>query len=177
MNAQQTLLNWCQENLRGYESVRVRDFAASWRDGRALIAILNRHRPDRISFRDCYKRSNVENLRLAFDFAESEFGVERLLEPEDVDNESVDERSVMTYVSMLFNAIPHVPPHPGEIKLDAQKKQLLEEYSLICRSLMRWLRDSISTMDNRNVPNNMIEIKVIRLSYIKEDFLFLFNPD
>lgn len=24
---------------------------------------------------------------------------------------------------------------------------------------MRWLRDSISTMDNRTVPNNIIEIK------------------
>lgn len=26
---------------------------------------------------------------------------------------------------------------------------------------MRWLRDSISTMDNRTVPNNIIEIKAL----------------
>lgn len=37
----------------------------------------------------------------------------------------------------------------------------MEEYSVTCRSLMRWLRDSISTMDNRNVPNSMLEIKTL----------------
>lgn len=26
---------------------------------------------------------------------------------------------------------------------------------------MRWLRDSISTMDNRYVPNNLVEIKSV----------------
>lgn len=41
------------------------------------------------------------------------------------------------------------------------KRALLEEYAIICRSLMRWLRDSISTMDNRTVPNNIIEIKAL----------------
>ncbi len=44
MNAQQVLLNWCQANLDGYDSVKVSNFSTSWRDGRALIAILNRHR-------------------------------------------------------------------------------------------------------------------------------------
>ena len=45
--------------------------------------------------------------------------------------------------------------------LNNHKKVLLEEYALLCRSLMRWLRDSISTMDNRYVPNNLVEIKSV----------------
>ena len=44
MNAQQVLLNWCQANLEGYDSIKVNNFSTSWRDGRAFIAILNRHR-------------------------------------------------------------------------------------------------------------------------------------
>jgi hypothetical protein len=44
MNAQKVLLNWCQANLEGYDSIKVNNFSTSWRDGRALIAILNRHR-------------------------------------------------------------------------------------------------------------------------------------
>ncbi len=44
MNAQRSLLNWCQANLEGYDSVRVYNFSSSWRDGKAFIAILNRHR-------------------------------------------------------------------------------------------------------------------------------------
>ncbi len=44
MNAQQVLLNWCQANLDGYDAIKVNNFSTSWRDGRAFIAILNRHR-------------------------------------------------------------------------------------------------------------------------------------
>ncbi|CAF0712702.1 unnamed protein product [Brachionus calyciflorus] len=159
MNAQQKLLNWCQENLKGYDSIRVKDFSTSWRDGKALLAILNRHRPDKISFIDSYLRSNLENLKIAFDFAETELGVTKLLDPEDVDTDHPDEKSIMTYISMLYNVIPNVPMHPSDIKLESHKKNLMDEYSVICKSLMRWLRDSISTMDNRTVPHSLIEIK------------------
>jgi hypothetical protein len=84
MNAQQVLLNWCQANLEGYDSIKVKDFSSSWRDGRALLAILNRHRPQKLRFNDFEfkKNSNRENLELAFDFAQSEFGLDRLLDPE-----------------------------------------------------------------------------------------------
>ena len=62
---------------------------------------------------------------------------------------------------MLFNTIPNIPIHPSELRMESQKKALLEEYASIYKSLMRWLRDSISTMDNRHVPNNIVEIKTI----------------
>ena len=41
-----------------------------------------------------------------------------------------------------------------------ERREILEEYLLICSSLMRWLKDSITTMDNKNVPNDLYEIKV-----------------
>ena len=84
MNAHQTLMHWCQENLNGYDSIKVSNFTTSWRDGRALIAILNRHRPNKISFNGCFQRSNQENLKTAFDFAESEFGITKILDPEGI---------------------------------------------------------------------------------------------
>lgn len=82
MNAAQLLLNWCQANLMGYDSIIVKNFTTSWRDGKAFLAILNRHRPNKISFLDSFHRSNRENLKLAFEFAESEFKVSKLLDPE-----------------------------------------------------------------------------------------------
>jgi hypothetical protein len=164
MNAQEYLLNWCQENVRGYDSIRVRDFGSCWRDGRAFIAILNRHRPHRIAFTDAFTRSNQDNLRLAFEFAEREFGVARLLEPADVDREQPDERSIMTYIGMLCNELPTIPLHPAEVREETRRREACEEFSTLARSLMRWLRDSIATLDNRNVPNNMVEIKVILFS-------------
>ena len=53
--------------------------------------------------------SNRERLENAFAAAEREFGVTRLIDPEDVDTENPDEKSLITYVSSLYNALPHLP--------------------------------------------------------------------
>lgn len=35
---------WVQKHLDGYNGVQVRDFSHSWRDGKAFIAIMHRHK-------------------------------------------------------------------------------------------------------------------------------------
>ena len=105
MTAQKSLLTWCLANLDGYNSVRVKDFSTSWRDGKAFIAILNRHRPDQISYTESHQRSNKENLKIAFNFAELELGVSNILDVDDIDIDSPDERSIIAYLSMLNNTI------------------------------------------------------------------------
>ena len=101
MTAQKSLLSWCLANLDGYSSVRIKDFSTSWRDGRALIAILNRHRPDQISFIECHHRSNKDNLKVAFNFAELELGVPHILDVQDVDVDEPDEKSIINYLSLV----------------------------------------------------------------------------
>jgi len=67
-------------------------------------------RPDLIDLNKARKRSSLDNLKQAFDIAESVFGVTRLLDPEDFDVETdSDERSILTYVSSLYDRFPHVP--------------------------------------------------------------------
>lgn len=160
MTAQKSLLTWCLANLEGYNSVRIKDFSTSWRDGKAFIAILNRHRPEQINFNESHHRSNKENLKLAFNFAELELGVANILDPDDIDVDQPDEKSIINYLSLLNNTIPNVPVHPDELVLESKRNSNLEEYSQICRSLMRWLKESISVMDNRNVPSDLNEIRI-----------------
>ena len=48
-------------------------------------------------------RSNKDRLAYAFDVAERELGIAKLLDPEDVDVENPDEKSVMTYVAQFLH--------------------------------------------------------------------------
>ena len=48
-------------------------------------------------------KSNKDRLNYAFDVAEKELGIAKLLDPEDVDVENPDEKSVMTYVAQFLH--------------------------------------------------------------------------
>jgi hypothetical protein len=52
------------------------------------------------------KESNSTRLETAFYVAEVELGVTRLLDPEDVNVESPDEKSIMTYVAQFLHRYP-----------------------------------------------------------------------
>ena len=60
----------------------------------------------------------------------------------DVDTEYPDEKSIMTYVSMLFNTIPNVPIHPSDLKLESvsfTKKHDFSDFDIVvdlCFSLI-----------------------------------------
>ncbi|ESO03757.1 hypothetical protein HELRODRAFT_80006, partial [Helobdella robusta] len=102
----EALLLWCQKMVEGYPGVKVKDFSRSWRDGLALLAILHRHRPDLVDFNRARRQPPRANLTSAFEIAEQVYGVTPLLDAEDVDVDDPDERSIITYVSFLYELFP-----------------------------------------------------------------------
>lgn len=69
----------------------------------AFNAIIHKHRPDLVDM-EALRRCNAHyNLQSAFNVAERELGLTKLLDPEDVNVEQPDERSVMTYVATLYH--------------------------------------------------------------------------
>lgn len=69
-------------SLHSYE-IQVTNFTSSWSDGTAFCAILHRHRPDILDYTSQVDEATpLENLQLAFDTAQNELGVEKLLDPE-----------------------------------------------------------------------------------------------
>ena len=58
------------------------NFHTSWKDGLAFCAILDRHRPDLISYDDCDPDTPLTNLETAMSVAEEKLGIVRIIDPE-----------------------------------------------------------------------------------------------
>jgi len=54
----------------------------SWRNGLGFNALIHSHRPDLLDFPSLEKNTNIENLNIAFDVANDELGIPRLLDAE-----------------------------------------------------------------------------------------------
>ena len=44
LSAKEALLLWSRRTVEGYPGVKIKDFTTSWRDGRAFLSIIHRHR-------------------------------------------------------------------------------------------------------------------------------------
>ncbi|CAK8691039.1 unnamed protein product [Clavelina lepadiformis] len=149
LSARQALLLWAQRNMEGYDGIRVTNFSSSWQDGKAFNVIIHRNRPELIDMNQVMdNNNNVSNLDQAFHIAEKEFGVTRLLDSEDVDVDHPDERSIITYVSSLYDTFPQVPPLPSKV---TEEEWLFawEEYHLLLVTLTQWIQEQIRIMRNR----------------------------
>jgi hypothetical protein len=107
LSARDALLQWAKRVTSGYSGVNVTNFTSSWRDGLAFNAIAHYYRPQLVNWSRVSERSvnSRERLRQAFDAFEREWGISKLLDPEDVDVEQPDEKSIITYVSSLYNTL------------------------------------------------------------------------
>ncbi|KAJ3166181.1 hypothetical protein HK101_011978 [Irineochytrium annulatum] len=106
LSAKEGLLLWCQRRTTPYAAdFHIKDFHTSWTDGLALCGLIHRHRPDLLDYYSLDKSQRRENTKLAMDIAESQLGIPKLMEVEDlVDIIKPDERSVITYISQFYHA-------------------------------------------------------------------------
>uniref|UniRef100_A0A3B3XFV9 Calponin-homology (CH) domain-containing protein n=1 Tax=Poecilia mexicana TaxID=48701 RepID=A0A3B3XFV9_9TELE len=104
--ARKALLRWVQQTATKCLGLDVKDFGPSWRTGLAFFAVINALRPNLVDMERVWRRPNRENLQEAFLLAETELGIPQLLDPEDVDVDKPDEKSVMTYVAQFLKHHP-----------------------------------------------------------------------
>nr|XP_027238839.1 dystrophin-like isoform X4 [Penaeus vannamei] len=106
-NLEKTLLAWCRQTTKGYHGVDVRNFTTSWTDGLAFNALIHSHRPQLFDWTVMARKHPYARLENAFRLANEHFNIERLLDPEDVNSQVPDKKSIMMYVMCLFQALPH----------------------------------------------------------------------
>lgn len=124
-----SLLRWCKAVTAGY-NVDIKDFGRSWQDGMAFNAIIHRFRPDLINYMDLRRSEKMKNLENAFDVAEKELGIPKLIDPEDIVMVvNPDEKSIMTYVSQYHDKFGNSKEKEGKKRID----DFLEVYDNIKR--------------------------------------------
>uniref|UniRef100_A0A8C2JGH1 Calponin-homology (CH) domain-containing protein n=1 Tax=Cyprinus carpio TaxID=7962 RepID=A0A8C2JGH1_CYPCA len=139
--AKKALLGWVQSTATKRLGIEVKDFGPSWRSGVAFHSVIHAIRPELVDMDIVRKRSNRENLEEAFSVAENELGIPRLLDPEDVDVDKPDEKSIMTYVAQFLKHYPD--PHQSET--DGQQEEVrfsayaLREERKVLREVKVWL--------------------------------------
>uniref|UniRef100_A0A8D0VXL9 Utrophin n=1 Tax=Sus scrofa TaxID=9823 RepID=A0A8D0VXL9_PIG len=105
-NSEKILLSWVRQSTRPYSLVNVLNFTTSWTDGLAFNAVLHRHKPDLFSWDRVVKMSPLERLEHAFSKAQTYLGIEKLLDPEDVAVQLPDKKSIIMYLTSLFEVLP-----------------------------------------------------------------------
>ncbi|XP_010119459.1 PREDICTED: nesprin-1-like, partial [Chlamydotis macqueenii] len=136
-SARKALLKWIQYTAAKQVGIEIKDFGQSWRSGVAFHSVIHAIRPDLVDMEKVRGRSNRENLEEAFTLAEAELGIPRLLDPEDVDVDKPDEKSVMTYVAQFLKYYPD----PHHTVTDVQDNDELQAIPTFVISFMKFKKE------------------------------------
>jgi Calponin homology (CH) domain len=72
----------------------------------AFLALVHRFNPEKtaVNLNDHHNNTPEHNLSVAFELAEKELGIPKLLDVKEVFDGRVDERSLVLYTSLFFHA-------------------------------------------------------------------------
>ena len=126
------LLAWCKEMTAGHDNVDVKNFSSSWNDGLAFCALMHKFFPAEVPFSSLEggtAEGRAYNCELAFRVAEKCAGVQPLFDAEDMaaTYPKPDEKSVITYVALLLNALEKTGLAVSNVESEEAFRSLLEE--------------------------------------------------
>jgi len=128
-----------------------------------FCALIHRHRPDLIDYDSLNPKNDAQNLELAFDVAEKQLGIPRLLDVEDF-KPTPDEKSVMTYVAEYFHRLAsHEQKETSArrvakfLKFLRDMKTRQEEYERRSRALLEWIKEQERRFGDRKFGETLSE--------------------
>nr|CAD7580456.1 unnamed protein product [Timema californicum] len=146
--AKRAMLQWVTNAIPREAGVEVKDFGPSWRDGVAFLAIIDAIKSNLVNLVAMRESSNRARLETAFDVAEQELGITRLLDPEDVDVPRPDEKSIMTYVAQFLHKYPEPRTADGSSTLAAVEA----EYNELVTWLMKKTQHLEHLQQTKSLP-------------------------
>uniref|UniRef100_A0A7E4USX4 Spectrin beta chain n=1 Tax=Panagrellus redivivus TaxID=6233 RepID=A0A7E4USX4_PANRE len=165
-SAKEALLLWCQMKTAGYKNVNVKNFSTSWRDGLAFNALIHKHRPDLIEYDQLQKSNALHNLRHAFDVAETQLGLPKFLDAEDVNVDTPDDKSIITYVVTYYHYFNKMKQENiqgkrvGKVINEMMENEALKDkYENLSSDLLEWIRSTIKNLNDREFENSLTGVQ------------------
>uniref|UniRef100_A0A6Q2XZN7 Calponin-homology (CH) domain-containing protein n=1 Tax=Esox lucius TaxID=8010 RepID=A0A6Q2XZN7_ESOLU len=113
----QRLLGWIQNKV---PDLPITNFSRDWQDGKALGALVDSCAPGLCPDWETWNKTPVDNAQEAMRLADDWLGIPQVIAPEEIIDPSVDEQSVMTYLSQ-FPKAKLKPGAPLKPKLNPKK--------------------------------------------------------
>ncbi|GFR60145.1 spectrin beta chain, non-erythrocytic 1 [Elysia marginata] len=161
-SAKDALLLWCQRKTAGYPGVNITNFTNSWRNGLGFNALIHAHRPDLLDFNRLDPNDHIANLNHAFDVADQQLGIPKILDAEDVDVNRPDEKIIVTYVASYYHYFAKMKSEMTGGKRIAKivgmmrdVEKMEDDYEKLTSDLLQWIRNKIKALNDRNFPNSL----------------------
>jgi actinin alpha len=150
------LLLWCQRQTKAYDNVDIKNFSKSWKNGLAFCALLHRFGPEHIPYDELTADDPQRNLELAFKVAEEVWGIERIIDPEDIlDAVRPDEKIIITYLAEWFKCFAKFMKDEAYVNcvlkaIETTKKhdELIVQYDAEGIKIQEWITDTESKFSN-----------------------------
>ncbi|XP_047476303.1 F-actin-monooxygenase Mical-like isoform X2 [Penaeus chinensis] len=124
-----TLLIWCKKQVALYDTVSIENMTTSFKDGRALCAIIHRYRPDLIDFEALRPEDIAQNNQLAYDILERDFGIPPVMTGREMaECEIPDKLSMISYVSQIYDVFRGEIPHIKHPKMDDGEMEIEQSH-------------------------------------------------
>jgi|EP00945_MAST-04E_sp_MAST-4E-sp1_P000048 hypothetical protein len=171
-DGQEGLMLWAKRACQPYNDLPVTNFHKSWKDGRAFVGMIHKHRPDLIANPNDLSPDNAaENCELAFKVAEEKLGIDRLLDVEDIiENEKPDEKSIATYVSQFYvlfakqmQSEQYIKSILTAVAVTRRHDDLISKYNAETKDLKEWIMSKSAELENNanNLPNNTAGVRAM----------------
>lgn len=169
------LLLWVNRSLADYPTVEVKNFSSSWSNGMAFCALIHRFYPSLMDFDKLSPANAQANVKLAFDLAREKFRIPQLLEVADVAGVAKpDEKSIMTYVSLLFKEFASgvqkkkaVTTISKAVNIAQRHQELAAEYEKNASGLLEWQVQQVERFQTLSQPKRIPDIKAALANHLQ----------
>ncbi|XP_012612349.1 dystrophin isoform X6 [Microcebus murinus] len=162
-NSEKILLSWVRQSTRNYPQVNVINFTTSWSDGLALNALIHSHRPDLFDWNSVVcQQSATQRLEHAFNIAKYQLGIEKLLDPEDVATTYPDKKSILMYITSLFQVLPQQVSIEAiqEVEMLPRPSKVTKEEHFQLHHQMHYSQQHLEASEEKSFGSSLMETEV-----------------